>query len=246
MIAALLLGRKNSQGLKDKNVTPILGRPLTLYPLLAAKQSRAIDKIYLSTDSDAIREVCAPYGVETIERPAELASNTALLEDAIVHGFKEITKRNGKEPEIIVLLLSNAATVPLGGIDEGIGLLKARPELDSVASVSQWNQYTPVRARVIGSDGLIANYLPDSMMEDVSCDRNTSGDIYFVDASLCICRPRCMDLEKGIKPFRWLGRRIHPIRQKGGLDVDDAPGLAMTEQWLKAHGFSETKTPYDP
>ena len=54
-----------------------------------------------------------------------------------------------------------------------------------------------------------------------------------------------MDKEKGVLPFRWMGRRTLPLFQEGGLDIDHDYGIAQTEYWLRKHGFSEKKTPYE-
>ena len=57
MILALLIGRGGSVGLPNKNILPILGRPMMAYPLLAAKSSKNVNEIYLSTDSKKIINV---------------------------------------------------------------------------------------------------------------------------------------------------------------------------------------------
>lgn len=56
MVVAILLGRKGSKGIRDKNRTNLLGRPAFHYPILAAKNSRYIDKIFVSTDDELIIE----------------------------------------------------------------------------------------------------------------------------------------------------------------------------------------------
>ena len=57
MIAALMLGREGSVGFPGKNTTPVLGRPLMSYPLLAAGAAERVDEIYVSTNSENIKKV---------------------------------------------------------------------------------------------------------------------------------------------------------------------------------------------
>ena len=114
MIAALMIGRAGSTGFPGKNLYPILGRPLAEYPLLAARASRHVDRLYVSTDSPEIMEIGQRFGAESIERPPELATKAALGEDVFQHGYREIVKRlaaEGKEVELMVLLFANAATI---------------------------------------------------------------------------------------------------------------------------------------
>jgi CMP-N-acetylneuraminic acid synthetase len=74
MIAALMLGREGSVGFPGKNTYPVFGQPLMVYPLLAAKEVREIDKIFISTDSIKIKAIGKEYGVEIIDRPAHLCT----------------------------------------------------------------------------------------------------------------------------------------------------------------------------
>ena len=57
MIAALVLGREGSEGFPGKNTTPVMGRPMMSYPLLAASAAKRVDEIYVSTDSARIKEI---------------------------------------------------------------------------------------------------------------------------------------------------------------------------------------------
>ncbi|TAM37180.1 cytidylyltransferase [bacterium] len=245
MVVALLCGRKGSKGVPNKNIYPIFGRPLMWYPLQAALHSKHIERIYVSTDSEKIANISLRHKARIIARPKILATDKALLEDVLRHGVKYISKDLGELPEMIVILLCNAATVLTKNIDKGIRELKKDPFLDSVATVGLLNQYSPVRAKKIGKDGALIPAIDAKKLGiKVTCDRKCTGNIYFCDASLWIIRPRCMDFTDGQPPFPWMGKRIFPIIQQGGLDVDDKQGLQASEHWLKSHGFSRTKTPY--
>src|SRR6185436_2469513 len=110
MIPALIIGRKGSR-VKDKNVRPILGRPLALYPILAAKHARSVTDVFVSTDSEKIQEIAVAQGCTYIERPAFLATNEALAEDAFKHGYEAIVAQARDPIEFIVLLFANGATI---------------------------------------------------------------------------------------------------------------------------------------
>ena len=110
VIIALLIGRDGSQGFPGKNIHPVLGKALMEYPLIAAREAKIIDRIYVSTDSENIREIGKKYGARIINRPAELCNNTALGENAFEHGYWEIKKelkQEGESVELMVLLMCN-------------------------------------------------------------------------------------------------------------------------------------------
>jgi hypothetical protein len=252
MIAALLLGRKGSIGFPGKNLYPVLGRPLMVYPLLAALTANGVDKVYVSTDDDQIMEITRSYGANVIIRPPELASKNALGEDAYAHGYrviKEMAAKNSQEIDIMVLLHCNAATIIAQTIDEGIEALRRNSEYDSAVTVSCYNMWSPLRARKIGQDGLLHPFVPFESFGDpktLNCDRDSQGEVWFADMAVSIVRPHCLEnLEKGLLPQKWMGRRIYPLKQTAGCDVDFEWQIPGVEYWLKQNGFSENTTPYE-
>ena len=249
MIVALMLGREGSEGFPGKNTHPVLGRPMMSYPLLAAKSATLVDEIYVSTDSDNIKNIAQEHGAKIIDRPPELATKEALGEDAYVHGFQCISERLGAPPDLTVLLFCNAPTILAKTIDEGIRILLEDPSLDSAVTVSAYNMWSPIRARKEGPDGLLLPIVPFEAfgnLKAVNCDRDSQGDVFFADMSVSIVRSRCLeDLDFGVLPQRWMGRRIYPLKQWGGCDVDYAWQVPSVEYWLREHGFTESKTPYN-
>ncbi len=247
MIAALLLGREGSLGFPGKNLYPVLGRPLMEYPLLAAKHSKVVDAIYVSTDSPRIKEIGRRNGARIIDRPPELCTPQALGEDAFVHGFR-IIRNEGNDVELLVLLMCNAATILSESIDEGVKALREKTELDSAVTVSRYNMWSPLRARKIGDDGCLHPFVPFETFGDpetLNCDRDSQGDVWFADMGVSIVRPYCLEhLEDGLLPQKWMGQRIYPLKQWGGLDVDYEWQIPSVEYWLMKHGFTQYRTPY--
>jgi len=250
MTPALLLGRKGSVGFPNKNLTKILGRKLAEYPIIHANNSKYIDKIYLSTDDSNLIKLAKKHEIEIIERPDYLCTNDALGEDAFKHGYEEIMERNKYEDiEFIVLLFCNAVTFLAEHIDKGVDILKSDKSVDSAVTVSQYNWYSPVRARKISTDGSLQPFIPfENYPKDlkIDCDRNTQGDVYFADVCVSVVRPHCLDdLNNGLLPQKWMGQKIYPISNWGGLDVDKEWQMPLVEYWLNYHGFTEQKSPYD-
>ncbi|MDQ7780945.1 MAG: cytidylyltransferase [Planctomycetota bacterium] len=249
MIAALLIGREGSVGFPGKNLYPVLGRPLMLYPLLVARNAKHVSDTYVSTDSDKIKQLARDNGAHVIDRPAYLCSKEALGEDVFVHGYRHIKDSAKKDVELVVLLFCNAPTVTSELIDQGVDALRKDPGLDSAVSVSRYNMWSPLRARREGPDGLLHPFVPFEVFGDpktLNCDRDSQGDVWFADMGVSIVRPRCLEnLSAGLLPQKWMGQKIFPLKQWGGLDVDYEWQMPMVEFWLKAHGFSAERTPYD-
>ena len=117
-VTALLTGRGNNT-LKDKNVLPVLGRPLCQYPALAAKRCKLITDFYVSSDDEKILKAAEECGYKRIVRPAELASPTAQHVDAILHAL-EVMKNDECCPDILVVILANNAITKTEWIEESI------------------------------------------------------------------------------------------------------------------------------
>ena len=252
MIVALLIGREHSVGFPGKNVYHILGRPLMEYPLLAAKNARTVDRVYISTDSLRIKEIGKKYGAEIINRPPEFCTDSALGENVFVHGYniiKDILKREKKEVEFMVLMHCNSPTILSETIDEGVMVLRENKDFDSAVTVSRYNMWSPLRARKIGDDGLLHPFVPFETFGDpkiLSCDRDSQGDVLFADMGASIVRPYCLEnIKEGLLPQKWMGHRIYPLKQWGGCDVDYEWQIPMVEFWLKKHGFDKEGMPHE-
>ncbi|MBF0361120.1 MAG: cytidylyltransferase [Oligoflexia bacterium] len=259
MIAALLIGREGSVGFPGKNVFNVLGRPLMSYPLLAAKHSKYVNKIYVSTDSIKIKDISRSLGAEVIDRPDYLCTKDALGEDAFKHGFEYIEDKCrtvNESLDLIVLLFCNAATFLAKHIDEGIEILKKDTEgcFDSAITISKYNMFSPVRARRITKIGSIRQMQPfipfeyyiNKLDTSVNCDRDAQGDVYFADVCVSVCRPHCLkNLSNGQLPQKWMGQNIAPIENWGGIDIDYEWQVPQVEYWLKKNNFDYERTPYD-
>ena len=244
MIIALLIGRGGSKGLPNKNVLPILRRPMMSYPLLAAKYSKNIDEIFVSTDSKKIKKVAKNHGAKIIKRPHSLATSTATVEEVLYHGYKFLEKRFNNI-EYIVVLMCNAVMVLPKTIDMGIKILNNN-KFDSAVTVSDYNMFTPTRARKIGKDGSLKPFIPfDKFKFKIDSNRQKKDNVYFHDCGASIVRPKCLkNIKKGLLPQKWMGKKIYPLLQSGGLDIDYSYELPIAESWLKEKGFTAKKLPY--
>lgn len=90
-IIAYLPARKNSKGIKDKNLRLIGGKPLVELTILQAVESRIFDQIVVSTDSKRILTIANKFNcISTGLRPSVLASDFSKIIDAIKYDFFKI------------------------------------------------------------------------------------------------------------------------------------------------------------
>ena len=88
-----ICARGGSKGFKNKNIMPLLGKPLIAYTIIHAQQAKIFDAIAVSSDSEEILNVAQQYGVKyLIKRPENLSSDTAPKIPAIRHCAQELEK----------------------------------------------------------------------------------------------------------------------------------------------------------
>ncbi len=115
-IVAFIPARGGSKGIPGKNIREVAGKPLIVHSIEYAAESSQIAQIFVSTDDDHIATISRGAGAQIIERPAELAGDTATTESAVAHGL-EWMQANGYEPDVIVLLQATSPFRPKGSLD---------------------------------------------------------------------------------------------------------------------------------
>jgi CMP-N,N'-diacetyllegionaminic acid synthase len=111
-----ICARGGSKGVKGKNLRTLRGRPLIVHSIEQARASGLFTAIAVSSDSRAILDVAAAAGVDMlIERPAELATDTAAKLPVIRHCVIEAERCSGLTFDTLVDL---DATSPLRSVDD--------------------------------------------------------------------------------------------------------------------------------
>lgn len=137
MNVAFIPVRGGSKSIPLKNIRKIAGKPLVYWTAKAANDCEKIDRVYVATDSEVIKETVEGFGLEKVEvigRRAETASDTAstemaMLEFAHNYDFDTITLVQATSP-----LLTSADI--LGGYQ-----LYETENTDSVLSVVRQKRF---------------------------------------------------------------------------------------------------------
>lgn len=130
----MIPARGGSKRLLRKNIFPVLGKPMLLYTIDAAKKSRFIkeEDIYVSTEDHEIKMLAEKH-CKVVDRPVELAGDKVWTQDVIDHF---IEKLQINEEDIVVVLQANSPEITAEIIDRGIELL-LQHKLWQVHSVDQ-------------------------------------------------------------------------------------------------------------
>ena len=122
----VICARGGSKGIKNKNLRMLAGKPLLAHSIAQAKASGMFDVVAVSSDSPTILEAAREYGADhLVERPAELASDSAAKVPAIRHCAATVEARTGEKFDTIADL---DATSPLRSVDDIRGAVSALEE----------------------------------------------------------------------------------------------------------------------
>lgn len=230
-IVALLTGRGNNT-LPDKNILPVLGKPLISYPANAAKKVDKINCFYVSSDDDKILDIASDLGYKKIKRPDKLALPTAKHMDAILHSVDYMKKVDGIKPDILIVILANSATVKSEWIEKGINDIIGDSSISSVVPVYQEQDHHPYRAKKLTKDGSLDTFFDFADME-ISTNRQEVEPCYFLCHNFWILNMKnSLYSENGQKPWVFLGNNIKPLMVSKCFDVHTKEDLKECEKWI--------------
>lgn len=127
MILGLIPARGGSKGVPGKNIKIINGKPLIVWSIEKGLQSKLIDKLVVSTDSEEIARISKEAGAEVVVRPDELATDTASTQDVMAHALKHY-------PADILVLLQPTSPYRSDGLIDGCIEEFLQDDLDSLAT----------------------------------------------------------------------------------------------------------------
>ena len=139
---AIILGRGGSKGVPGKNVMPIAGKPCVRWTIDAALASKSVSRVLVSSDDPNLLTIAAAAGATPIERPANLATDTARVDDAARHAAEVGARALNLSRPNLVILYANVPVRPAGLIDRAADLL-ASTNCDSVQSYAPVGKFHP-------------------------------------------------------------------------------------------------------
>ncbi len=178
-----ICARGGSKGVKNKNIRDLAGQPMIAHSLTQARASGLFDVIAVSSDSPEILEVARRHGADLlIERPAELATDTAAKLPVIRHCVEGAERITGKQFDVVVDL---DATSPLRLVEDvqgAVHLLESR-KVANVITAAPARRSPYFNLVELGEDGVVRLSKP---LENPIVRRQDSPKCFDMNASIYV------------------------------------------------------------
>jgi CMP-N,N'-diacetyllegionaminic acid synthase len=143
-VLGVIPARGGSKAIPGKNLASVGGRPLLAYTADAARGSRRLSRVVVSTDDTAIADAARALGLEVpFMRPADLASDEAPMLPVLQHAVREMAAV-GFAADAVVLLQPTSPLRRAGHIDAAVELLESSGADSVVTVVEVPHQFNPV------------------------------------------------------------------------------------------------------
>ena len=176
---ALIPARGGSKGLFRKNILPVFGLPLISWTINAAKKSKYVDDVFVTTDDPEIAAVSRRFGATVIARPECLAQDDTSSEPVIKHALLWM-KSNNIECQDIVFLQPTSPLRDESHIDAAVDIYRNKGA-KAVISVYE-PEHTPIKSYILEESGeltgLYSNDAPYLRRQDLPKAFQPNGAIY--------------------------------------------------------------------
>ncbi len=227
-ILAFIGARQGSKGLKNKNILQFGGKPLICWTIEASLNSKYIDNTLVSTDGEKIAQISKAAGANVpFLRPANLATDKALIQEALRHAIKWLKEKNGQTYDYIILLQPTSPLRTTQHIDGAIAYYfrHCRSSNDTLVSVTKAPVKTgwlleknskgyidfcfDIKGQKIRRQNIPRYYLPNGLIYMAPIKRIYKGSFYssctlpfVMDEEVSIDIDSMEDFEVALKRFR--------------------------------------------
>lgn len=135
-ILGVVGARSGSKSIPHKNIKPLLGKPLMAWIVEAAKRSKYLTRLILSTDSEQYAKIGKKLGIEVpFIRPKKYADDKADDIAYLTHAVGWLEEHEGWKADIVVRLIPTTPLAKTESIDSCIKLLIDDPKATSARTI---------------------------------------------------------------------------------------------------------------
>ncbi len=137
-VIAIIPARSGAKTVTDKNIKLLSDHPLLAYSIAAAKLSKSIDRVIVSTNSKKYADIAKYYGAEVpFMRPDKYSNDTSIDRDFLLHAMEWLKANENIVPNYWVHLRPTTPLRDFRVIDNAVELIKNRQDSTSLRSAHE-------------------------------------------------------------------------------------------------------------
>ncbi len=224
-ILGVIPARGGSKGLPGKNVRELFGKPLIVWTIEQARNSKYLDEVIVSTDDQVIADISEKHGASVpFLRPKELATDHSRIIDVLIHVIDRL-ETEGASYDLTMLLQPTSPLRRSADIDGAIELLFAR-KAQTVVSVCE-AEHHPYGANTLPADGSMRDFLRPEVMNK---NRQELPKFYRINGAIYLA---CCDYLRTCKTLFGSGTYAYVMPQERSIDIDTQLDFEFAEHLLK-------------
>jgi N-acylneuraminate cytidylyltransferase/CMP-N,N'-diacetyllegionaminic acid synthase len=228
-VLAIIPARGGSKGLPGKNIRPLCGKPLIAWSITQGLESKYIDRVLVSSDSEAIIDIAKQFGADApFVRPAELATDESTTYDAIQHVLTYLKCEENEEYDFVVLLEPTSPLRDVSDIDGALELLNNNKFSESLVGVAAAESFHPSFLFTIQNEILspMLSTQPTGLRR-----QDINNQFFYLEGSIYISNVEALRRNRRFyhsKTIPWIVSRYKSI------EVDELSDFISTEALMKA------------
>jgi len=161
-VLGLIPARQGSKGIKKKNIVDVAGRPLIGYVIEALEDSRSVDRIVCTTDSEEIAAVAREWGAEVpFMRPREMAQDDSSVFAALAHAVRRTVDLLDFRADYVVTAQPTYPLMQPDQIDAAVEMAVRQDAESVITAVELDHDAHPFNIRQQGPDGRVSFWKED-------------------------------------------------------------------------------------
>jgi CMP-N,N'-diacetyllegionaminic acid synthase len=227
-VLAIIPARFGSKGLPGKNIRPICGKPLIVWSIIQGLDSKYIDEVIVTTDSQKIANIANQYGAKTpFIRPDSLATEDASSIDVIFHAIDYLSNA-GSAYDYIILLEPTSPLRDVSDIDGALEYLNNTELAESIVGVAKAEGAHPSFLFTIENKFLcpITQFQPTGLRR-----QDLKGEYYYLEGSIYISSVKALKKHQSFyhaNTLPWI------IDRYKAIEIDELSDFIATEALMKA------------
>jgi len=225
-VLGLIPARGGSKGIPRKNIAMMAGKPLIAWTIEAARSSRSITRVVVTTDDVHIAATARAWGAEVpFIRPAKLARDNTPGMLPVMHAIRWMDKHENYHPSFVMVLQPTSPLRASEDIDGAFDVAK-KNHADAVVSVSSVRQH-PFLMKAMDARGRLHPFIESA--RDCAT-RQKLPKVFALNGAIYLARRTVLVTKETFYTNKTFG---YVMAQEKSIDVDTKFDFRVAESLLE-------------